>query len=114
MVVIMMDEKEKNILKGREAEFNFRKWLDKHNIPYLYIQQDTETFSLAFKKLFLGKRPDFMILVPNFGLMFVDVKYRKINPEYKSYPLDSEETKNILLYKEDLIYRFGTLFQMKI
>lgn len=86
-------KKEEKVRKGNEAEYHFKKWLDKHKIPYLYIQQDTETFSSAFKSLFSAKRPDFMILVPNFGFMFVDVKYRKINPEYKSYPLDSKETK---------------------
>ena len=79
--------------KGIEAEQKFKDWLDKHNIPYLYIQQDTETLSYAFKKYFQGKRPDFLILIPNFGFIFVDVKYKKMNLEYKSYPIDSEETK---------------------
>src|SRR3989344_5869639 len=87
------NEKQENIKKGKEVESYFKKWLDKHNIPYLYIQQDTETFSLTFNKFLAGKRPDFMILIPNVGFILIDVKYRKINPQYKTYPLDSEETK---------------------
>lgn len=92
--VLKMDTKiEESRMKGKEAELRFKKWLDKHHIPYLYIQQDTETFSSAFKKYFSAKRPDFMILLPNLGFIFVDVKYKKLNKEYKTYPLDGDETK---------------------
>lgn len=87
-----IDEESKK--KGSEAEIKFKEWLEKNNIPYLYLQQDTETLSFAFKKYFSGKRPDFLILIPNFGFIFVDVKYKKLNQEYKTYPIDSEETKN--------------------
>lgn len=79
--------------RGREGEEKFRIWLDNHKIPYLYIHQDINTFSSVFKNYSYGKRPDFMVLIPNFGFIFVDVKNKKINPEYKTYPLDSEETK---------------------
>jgi len=82
-----------NLSKGKETEEKFKQWLDKHNIPYFYIKQDIETFSSAFKNIFSLKRPDFMILIPNFGFIFVDIKYKKINPEYKTYPIDGEETK---------------------
>ncbi len=34
-----------------------------------------------------------MILLPNLGFIFVDVKYRKINKEYRTFPLDSLESK---------------------
>jgi len=83
---------EENKIKGGTVETRFKEWLDKHNIPYLYIQQDTETFSPAFKRNFPGKRPDFLILIQNFGFIFVDIKYKKIT-EYGDYPVDSEETK---------------------
>lgn len=81
-----------NIRKGNEVELKFKEWLDRHKIPYLYIQQDTETFSLSFKKFFGGKRPDFMILLPNLGFILVDVKYRRIYKEYKTFTLDSLES----------------------
>ena len=88
-----MELGENNKEKGREAEERFKNWLDKHNIPYFYIKQDLETLSPALKETFSGKRPDFMILIPNFGFIFVDVKYKKINQEFRNYPIDSEETK---------------------
>jgi hypothetical protein len=84
---------EKNMEKGNETEMKFKAWLDKNNIPYLYLQQDTKTLSPAFKKYFSGKRPDFLILIPNLGFIFVDTKYKKLNSDYKTYPLDAEETK---------------------
>ena len=88
-----MDLDEESKKKGSEAEIRFREWLDKHNIPYIYLQQDTQTMSIAFKKYFSGKRPDFLVLIPNLGFIFVDVKYKKLHPGYKTYPIDSEETK---------------------
>src|SRR3989344_2355462 len=82
-----------NIDKGRTSESKFKEWLDKHNIPYLYIHQEIETFSRALKENLSGKRPDFMVLIPNFGFIFVDVKYKKISKEYNTYPMDGEEAK---------------------
>jgi len=79
--------------RGTRAELKFKEWLDKHNIPYFYIKQDLETFSSALKNSFSGKRPDFMLLIPNFGFIFVDVKNKKLNQDYKTYPIDSYETK---------------------
>ncbi|PIN95833.1 hypothetical protein COU56_00595, partial [Candidatus Pacearchaeota archaeon CG10_big_fil_rev_8_21_14_0_10_31_9] len=57
----------------------FKQWLDNHNIPYLYINQDPETFSSFFKEDLKGKRPYFMLLIPYFGFIFVDVKYKQIS-----------------------------------
>ena len=56
------------------AEQEFKKWLDKHRIPYWYIQQDIDTFSQELKKQFT-KRPDFFILIPNFGFILVIVSF---------------------------------------
>ena len=87
-----MDENSiKNL--GEEAELRFKDWLNNHNIPYMYIKQDTESFSSVFKNESYGKRPDFMVLLPNFGFIFVDVKNKKIDPIYKNYCLDGKETK---------------------
>jgi len=88
---MILSEESQN--KGIEAERKFKEWLDKHNIPYLHLQQDMETISPALKNMFSGKRPDFLILLPNLGFIFVDVKYKKLNIEYKTYPIDSLETK---------------------
>ena len=84
---------EENKEKGIETELRFKEWLDNHNIPYLYIQQDSETISTALKKHFGAKRPDFMILLPNLGFIFIDIKYKKISKSFNSFPLDSKDTK---------------------
>lgn len=85
---------QKNKIKGDNAERKFKEWLDKHQIPYWYIQQDINTFSFSLKKYFGSKRPDFMILLPNIGFIFVDVEYKKLSPIYKKFPIDSEETQS--------------------
>ena len=33
-----------------------------------------------------------MILIPHFGFIFVDIKYKKLSPPYDTYPIDVEET----------------------
>ncbi len=81
-----------NKKKGEEVEARFQGWLDKHKIPYWYIQQDLRTFSPALKKYFGAKRPDFMILIPGFGFILVDAEYKKLAEKYKNLTLDFEET----------------------
>jgi len=83
-----VEDSEKEII-GEVAEKKFKEWLDKHKIPYFYIQQDSETFSQALKNLFSGKRPDFIVLLPNFGLIFVDVKYKRVSKDFSTFPIDS-------------------------
>ena len=85
----MNAEMEQNKQKGDAVESRFRGWLDKHNIPYWYIQQDLKTFSPALKRYF-SKRPDFMILLPNLGFIFVDVKFKKIT-DFNTFALDVED-----------------------
>lgn len=87
-----MDIKE-NIEKGKTAEKMFQQWLDYHKIPYLYIHQDKETFSSFFRESLSGKRPDFMLLIPYFGFLFVDVKYKQISRNQEYYAIDSQDAK---------------------
>lgn len=82
-----------NRMKGIEAERRFKGWLDKHKIPYLYINQETETFSSFFKEDIQSKRPDFILLIPYFGFIFVDVKYKKIGGNNKNFPIDAVDAK---------------------
>ncbi|MEM4182004.1 MAG: hypothetical protein QXX68_02505 [Candidatus Pacearchaeota archaeon] len=88
-----MEIAEEDKKRGIETEKRFREWLEIHKIPYIYLSQDSFSFSKAFKKYFMGKRPDFLILIPNLGFIFVDVKYKKIHSKYKNYAIDSEEAK---------------------
>jgi hypothetical protein len=75
------------------AEVEFKKWLDKNNIPYWYIDQTIESFSPSLRK-FMSKRPDFMILLPNFGLIFVDIKDKSQADKYDKFFLFAEEVDN--------------------
>ena len=84
--------KEEDRQSGREAELRFKEWLEKHKIPYIYIGQESETISRVFKNDFSGKRPDFMILIPHFGFIFVDVKHKRLSPPHDTYPIDVDET----------------------
>ncbi len=80
-------------IKGGILENNFKNWLDIHKIPFLYIEQNNQTLSPSLIEEFASKRPDFMILVPHFGFLFVDVKYRKMHTEFRNFPIDIIETK---------------------
>ena len=75
---------------NNQAEQEFKNWLDKNEIPYWYIQQDLETFSASLKRFFT-KRPDFMILLPNLGFIFVDIKDQEPAIKYDKFYLSDEE-----------------------
>lgn len=77
------------------AEEKFKEWLDKNNIPYWYIDQSLESFSPALRK-YLTKRPDFMILLPNVGLIFVDVKDKDQAEKYDKFFLFADEVDGYL------------------
>lgn len=81
-----------NLEKSELVESRFRGWLDTHSIPYWYIQQDIKTLSLPLKRYFGAKRPDFMILIPNFGFILVDAEYKKMDSRFKNFALDCKET----------------------
>lgn len=72
------------------AEEKFKEWLDKNNIPYWYIDQSLESFSPALKRYF-SKRPDFIILIPNVGLIFVDVKDKFPAERHDKFFIDANE-----------------------
>ena len=77
------------------AEERFKNWLDKNKIPYWYIDQSIENFSPALKKYFI-KRPDFLILLPNIGLIFVDVKDKSQAEKYNKFFLEATEVDKYL------------------
>lgn len=85
-----MEIKENNI-----AEQEFKKWMDKHNIPYWYIQQDMNTFSPELKRQFT-KRPDFFVLIPNFGFFLVDIKDVKSAILYEQFFFSAEEVEKYM------------------
>lgn len=92
-----MELNEENIKKGKEAELKFKKWMDKNKIPYWYINQDIESFSKALKN-YNVKRPDFFLLLPNFGSILIDVKNTKPADKHEKFfinPLEVEKYINL-------------------
>ena len=68
-------------LQGRIGEDAFKELLDKNRIPYLYIGQGPVgiEYSETLKNVVQSKRPDFLINIPDIGILFIDVKcYRRI------------------------------------
>jgi hypothetical protein len=82
-----------NVEKGKATERKFQEWLDNHKIPYLYIHQEKETFSSFFREDLKGKRPDFLLLIPYFGFIFVDVKYKQLSQNQNYYAIDAQDAK---------------------
>ena len=81
--------------KGKKAEEEFKKWLDRHKIPYWYIQQDIDSFSEGLRKQFV-KRPDFFILIPNFGFILIDVKEKESAEKYEKFFIDAKEVEKYM------------------
>lgn len=77
------------------AEEKFKEWMDKNNIPYWYVDQSLDSFSPALRK-FMIKRADFMILLPNLGLIFVDVKDKEQLEKYDKFTLSADEVDSYL------------------
>lgn len=71
-------------------ERHFKEWLDQHQIPHWYIQQDIDSFSPALKKYFT-KRPDFMVLIPHMGFFLVDAAYKRPAEKYDQFFMDIQE-----------------------
>ncbi|MAG77799.1 hypothetical protein CL616_00370 [archaeon] len=73
------------------AEEYFQEYLNKHRIPFWFIQQDKKTFSKTVKQL-NTKRPDFFILIPNIGFILVDIKDMEPLRKHKKFCIGFKET----------------------
>ncbi len=81
--------------KERESEEKFKEWLDKHKISYWYIEQSKKSFSPALKAR-IGKRPDFILLLPYTSFIITDVKYKNPAGKYDVFQIDAEETEKYI------------------
>jgi hypothetical protein len=74
-----------------KSEKAFKDWLDSKSIQYIWIDQSPESFSEFLRGI--SKRPDFFVVVRNFGMIAIDVKEREINPRmgYTDFILDEEK-----------------------
>ena len=70
--------------KQIQAETEFQKYLDKHKIPFWYIEQNFTTFSTALKELNI-QRPDYVLFIKNIGLIFIDVEHNVPLEKYHKF-----------------------------
>jgi len=70
--------------KGIKAENKFQEWLESKKLPYLYVKQTLDSMPTLFKEQGI-KRPDFFILIPNIGMIAVDVKCIKLTGKNRDY-----------------------------
>lgn len=108
--VEILDFLSKLELQGRVAEDIFKVLLDNNRVPYLYIGQGPVgiEYSEALKNISKSKRPDFLINIPDIGVLFVDVKCRKkigfSRSEEKFCQLFTSEIQSLInLYEQILI-----------
>lgn len=66
-------------LKGAKAENLFKLLLDENEFPFLYIGQGPLGFerSNVLKDKINSRRPDFLVNLPDMGILFFDVKCRQ-------------------------------------
>jgi hypothetical protein len=63
-------------LKGIRGEMLFKELLDQISIPYLHIGQSPGDHSLLLQEA-KSKRPDFLVNIPQLGILLFDVKCRR-------------------------------------
>lgn len=97
--------REDDIKKSLEAEEEFRKFLDKINVPYLPISNEMGKFSTVLKAVLNSKRPDYLLLLGKAGMLPVDVKYRDGERGYNNdFTLNCDEVERYLNFSN----AFGT------
>jgi hypothetical protein len=86
-------------LKGAKAENLFKSMLDENDVPFLYIGQGPLGLerSNVLKDKMKSKRPDFLVNLPDMGILFFDVKCR----QKKGFPTSSKTY--FQLFKNEII-----------
>lgn len=78
-----------------KSEKAFKDWLNSNQYPYLPIDQSPETFPEALRGI--SKRPDFFVIVKNFGMIAVDIKENNI--KYNDFIIDEKEITKYLEFE---------------
>jgi len=86
-------------LKGTKAENLFKSLMDENDVPFLYIGQGPLGLerSNVLKDKMKSKRPDFLVNLPDMGILFFDVKCR----QKKGFPTSSKTY--FQLFKNEII-----------
>jgi len=108
-------DKEKREMQER-SEKDFGHWLDEANIAWVYINQNPgDLFSgrLADK----GRRPDFLVALPNLGVIAVDIKCESTYRNYHHFGVNKETCQQYLGFRHEfnvpVWYAFNDIEQQK-
>jgi hypothetical protein len=93
-------------LKGYRAETLFKELLDQISIPYLNIGQSPIDHSLTLQAS-NSKRPDFLLNIPNLGIIMIDVKCRRkmgfVNNEENYFQINKDEIDQLFNLNQNLL-----------
>jgi Holliday junction resolvase len=88
--------------KGEKAETDFRDWLNRSGVAFLYVEQSPVTVPDALRGRI--KRPDYLVGIPHAGSLAFDVKAKSL---YEGHFLfDVEEVQKL--------NRFARLFNLTV
>lgn len=79
--------------RGAEGEEALNLWFQQHQLPFVSICQNKDTFA----HLFPGhlKRPDFLLLMPSLGTLAVDAKNHTLSGGVFTLPLENELRRSV-------------------
>lgn len=86
--------------KGEKAESDFREWLNRSGVAYMYVEQSPLTVPERLRGRI--KRPDYLVGIPHAGILAFDVKAKSVYEGRLIFDMDEIEKQ----------YRFATLFNL--
>jgi len=86
-------------IQGLRGEQQFRGFMNSNGIPYLWIDQETDTMATSWKS-YGGKRPDAVVPSADNDVVLIDVKNRKVytdrtDSDKRYVTLDEEDAKRL-------------------
>lgn len=75
--------------KGEKAEGEFRAWLNRSGVPYLYVEQSPLNVPIFLRGRI--KRPDYIVGIPYAGSMAFDVKAKSTYDDHLIFAVDEIE-----------------------
>jgi len=88
--------------KGEKAEADFRAWLNRSGVAFLYVEQSPVTVPNAFRGRI--KRPDYLVGIPHAGSLAFDVKAKTLYEGFFLFELGEVQK----------LARFAKLFNLTV
>lgn len=88
--------------KGEQAETEFREWLNRSGVAYMYVEQSPLNVPERLRGRI--KRPDYLVGIPHAGILAFDVKAKSIYDGHFIFDLEEVEK----------LARFARLFNLTV